>query len=265
MVLVAEGRVETSHTWSSATNYPKPVTVASFRIGAYAVTYDLWYEIRQWAIDTARGENKYRFANAGREGQNGTAGVAPTDRRYEPVTTISWRDAVVWCNAYSEKTGKTPAYKYNEAILRESDGKAENAVIDTTATGYRLPTEAEWEFAARGGVPATTTPWAYTYAGSNTAGDVAWYNENSGNKTHEVGEKAPNSLGLYDMSGNVLEWCLDMYSSASSSRILLGGAWNYFVSSVVVDGFFEAIPYSTIDNDNGGYGGFRLVCPSGSE
>jgi formylglycine-generating enzyme required for sulfatase activity len=264
MVPVVGGTVETSHTWGSGDNYPAPVTVDSFAIGATEIVYDLWYEVYQWAVDDARGADKYTLANAGREGNDGTIGAAPTAAKYQPVTNISWRDAVVWCNAYSEKTGKTSAYSYSGNILRQSEGnsvaagsgKADNAVVDTLADGYRLPTEAEWEFAARGGTPEVGTPWDYTYAGSNTLEDVAWTGENSSNVIHEAALKAPNTLGLYDMSGNVSDWCWDIHSSALAYPVFRGGSWSTDASYAAVSYRGNYIHYST-----GDYYGFRVVCP----
>jgi formylglycine-generating enzyme required for sulfatase activity len=240
-----------------------PVSVSAFSIGETEISYELWRAVYDRATTSALGVSKYIFANAGREGNDGTDGAAPTTAaRQEPVTMISWRDAVVWCNAYSEAMGKTAVYKYNGMILKESEdasvpagsGKAEQAVIDPIANGYRLPTEAEWEYAARGGVPGTGTPWTYIYAGSDTADDVAVHSGNSGSKTAFVKTKAANSLGLYDMSGNVYEWCQDPFSG--SGRIQKGGAWNKAASFCNVSIRLTSSPSSAEPGV-----GFRVVGP----
>jgi formylglycine-generating enzyme required for sulfatase activity len=127
----------------------------------------------------------------------------------------------VWCNAYSEAAGKSPAYRdSSNAILRSSSVDVENRIDAgkiSDNNGFRLPTESAWLSAARSG------SWTYTYAGSNNINDVAVYSGNSGNSTAEVKSKAPNDFGLYDMSGNVLEWCYDR--ELGYYPIFRGGSW----------------------------------------
>ncbi len=141
-----------------------------------------------------------------------------------PVEKVSWHDAVAYANALSQRDKLEPAYTI----------EGETVSCDFTASGWRLPTEAEWEFAARGG----TKSLSYSYSGSNDIDAVAWYDKNARYKSHPVAMKAPNELGLYDMSGNVMEWCWDTYSTYTShdqtnptgstdgfGRICRGGSW----------------------------------------
>ncbi len=195
---------------SSAENDEKPahsVTVSSFYMSKYEVTQKEYKSIiDRDPSDIGRGiGDKY------------------------PVNNIDWYEAVEYCNALSKKEGLTPVYSGSGMSMR----------CNFNANGYRLPTEAEWEYAARGG----NSSKGYTYAGSNTIGNVAWYKDNSGSETHPVGTKQPNELGLYDMSGNVSEWCWDWYgnyssssqndpsgASSDSSRVDRGGSWGHDAS-----------------------------------
>ena len=197
-----------------------PVDLMAFYIAQTETTYARWYEVLTWAKD-----NGYKFVNPGREGNMGKDGAAPAGSEL-PVTMISWRDAVVWCNAASEKDGLTPVYKYNGAVLKEVDtakdgeGKAENAIIDDTANGYRLPTEAEWEFAARGGDPK-----AEGWANLTVDPSAAWFTGNSNGVTHDVKTKEANGFGVYDMNGNVWEWCYNSWAASNQRRIMRGGSY----------------------------------------
>lgn len=165
--------------------------------------------------------DKYEVTQAEYQAVMGTNPSYFTGSNY-PVEQVTWFNAAQYCNARSTQEGLTPCYNTSSWSCNFS------------ANGYRLPTEAEWEYAARG---ATNNP-NYLYAGSDNIDNVAWYSSNSNSTTHPVGTKAPNSLGIYDMSGNVCEWCNDWYGSYSSgaqtdpvgstsgsARVVRGGSW----------------------------------------
>ena len=133
-----------------------------------------------------------------------------------PVEQVSWEDAIEYCNKRSLAEGLTPCYIKEESRY--------GANINPNANGYRLPTEAEWEYASKGGKNRDS----YTYSGSDDINRVTWYKNNSEKMTHDVMTKTPNRLGLYDMSGNVWEWCWNLWSLdiGSSDRVIRSGSWN---------------------------------------
>jgi formylglycine-generating enzyme required for sulfatase activity len=186
-------------------------------------------------------------------GKNPASGVDAGDSY--PVCNVSWYEAVAYANRLSERDGLKPSFSVNGRIVS----------CDFSASGWRLPTEAEWEWAARGG----NLSRGYAYAGSMDGDSVAWYSSNSGYKTQPVGSKAANELGLYDLSGNVWEWCWDWHGSYSSGpqtdptgaasgsyRAIRGGSWRYDAS------YARTACRGIGDPAAGSVGlGFRLVRP----
>ncbi len=173
-----------------------------------------------------------------------------------PVERVSWFDAVAYANRLSERDGLKPAYRISGTSVE----------WDRSADGWRLPTEAEWEYAARGGNQSR----GHMYAGGNDLGNVGWFTDNTGGKfgnTFPAGKKAANELGLYDLSGNVWEWCWDWYGSYSGdaqnnpsgavserSRVIRGGSWNSGASNARSANRDHLTP-----DDRTIFQGFRLV------
>jgi sulfatase modifying factor 1 len=214
----------------------------AFYIAKYAVTFEEYDKFRA-AIQQAK------------PGDNGFG------RGSRPVFHTPWYDAADYCNWLSDRHGLSPCYTGKGRLIR----------CDFAASGYRLPTEAEWEYAARGGNPSRGT----LYAGSDDPNEVAWFADNSGGTTHPVGEKKPNELGIYDMSGNMWEWCWDYYDAdyyaRSPSTDPTGpaeapeGSWVGDVERSRRGGMYgenaEAarVAYRSLDSASYTGGGFRVV------
>jgi len=215
--------------------------VNPYKIGAYDITYRTWYEVSSWAK-----ENGYTFCHEGQEGHfSSTLGQAPSMDGEYPVTQVCFYDAIIWCNAFSEKSSLTPVY-YSDGdyttIYRErtnadkncggvyvKSSEANNVNMDfCKANGYRLPTGAEWIWAALGGNP-DGEEWKYSFSGSNDAAEVAVY---AVSQMAVVGSKKSNSLGLFDMTGNARE-TLFCFKNDTPECYRVGGSYGVDDSSYI--------------------------------
>lgn len=215
-------------------------TVSTFKIARFEVTYDLWYRVRTRAISLG-----YDVVSPGREGHDGIDGAEPTgSSKHEPVTMVSFRDSIVWANAYSELSGLKPVYYVDPALmlplrastldetLEVQPGQQDNPFVDWEANGYRLLTEGEWQYAASYQNGLTWTLFDYasgasdSFYNSEATWEVAWCWPITWDQTvpwwhldstMPVGLKPANALGLHDMSGNVKEPVWDWYATPPAS------------------------------------------------
>ena len=226
------------------------VTVSAFAMDKWEVSIELWESVRVWG--NARG---YDLMAGGSDGAK------------HPVHSVNWYDVVKWNNARSEKEGKAPAYYVDGAMTQVyRSGEKEPAGVKWDA-GYRLPTEAEWEYAARGGVAGKLYPWGTDEIGA----ELANYSASDKGKTIPIGSYGANGYGLYDMAGNVWEWVWDIWGqylmtaqtdprgpSSGSFRVFRGGSWNLNAEFCRVANRIHFYP----DSRNA-IRGFRSVLPPG--
>lgn len=269
MVLIPAGEFQMGDTFSEGSTSERPVHavyVSAFYMDRYEVTKELWDTVRAWGLS-----NGYSDLIAG-------GGKAAN----HPVHTVNWYDCVKWANARSQKEGRTPCYYTNSGLTTVYKTGELAPYVKWDANGYRLPTEAEWEKAARGGASGRRFPWSdsnliqharanyyssssYSYDTSPTRGYHPTFNTGNLPYTSPVGYFAPNGYGLYDMAGNVWEWCNDWYGSSyySSSpynnphgpssgtyRVLRGGSWDLNAYGCRVASRYVVGP-SSRNNDDG--------------
>ena len=265
LVLIPAGPFQMGDNFGEGVAEERPVhnvQVDGFYMDKYLITGALWDQVQAWGVS-----NGYSISSGSYKATN------------HPVQNITWYDGVKWCNARSQKEGLTPCYYTDVAqtvIYKTGNTDIQNPWVKWSANGYRLPTEAEWEKAARGGLSGNRYPWGDTISSlyANYSYTDNPYKTGNNPFTSPVGSYPANAYGLYDMGGNVWHWCWDWWGayygsagsdinprglSSGSSRVARGGSWQESAGSLRSSYRLQIYPLYVNTGSAGGIIGFRCV------